>query len=62
MSITMPPAGKVKQFPTTPGVYLMKDDKGVVHYVGKATDAQRAVAMTHLAKHVASKKRFVFNQ
>src|SRR6516164_7579996 len=36
MSVTMPPAEKVKQFPTTPGVYLMKDDKGVVLYVGKA--------------------------
>src|SRR5579884_2223119 len=36
MSVTMPPAEKVKQFPTTPGVYLMKDEKGVVLYVGKA--------------------------
>jgi excinuclease ABC subunit C len=36
MSVTLPPAEKVKQFPTTPGVYLMKDDKGVVLYVGKA--------------------------
>src|SRR5947209_2065379 len=33
---TMPPAEKVKQFPTTPGVYLMKDAQGVVLYVGKA--------------------------
>jgi excinuclease ABC subunit C len=31
-----PPADKVKQFPTTPGVYLMKDAQGVVVYVGKA--------------------------
>jgi excinuclease ABC subunit C len=30
------PAEKVKQFPTTPGVYLMKDVQGVVIYVGKA--------------------------
>jgi excinuclease ABC subunit C len=30
------PADKVKQFPTTPGVYLMKDAQGVVLYVGKA--------------------------
>lgn len=30
------PAEKVKTFPTTPGVYLMKDDTGVVIYVGKA--------------------------
>ncbi len=44
MSSTVPPAEpnaltpaeKVKQFPTTPGVYLMKDAQGVVLYVGKA--------------------------
>jgi excinuclease ABC subunit C len=35
-SAALPPAEKVKQFPTTPGVYLMKDAKGVVLYVGKA--------------------------
>jgi excinuclease ABC subunit C len=32
----VPPAEKVKQFPTTPGVYLMKDAQGRVIYVGKA--------------------------
>jgi excinuclease ABC subunit C len=32
----VPPAEKVKQFPTTPGVYLMKDAQGRVLYVGKA--------------------------
>jgi excinuclease ABC subunit C len=31
-----PPAEKVKQFPTNPGVYLMKDAQGRVIYVGKA--------------------------
>src|SRR5262249_57223580 len=36
MSTTVPPAEKVKEFPTTPGVYLMKDAQGVVLYVGKA--------------------------
>jgi excinuclease ABC subunit C len=36
MSTTMPPGEKVKQFPTTPGVYLMKDDQGRVIYAGKA--------------------------
>src|SRR5262245_7576202 len=32
----LPPAEKVKSFPTTPGVYLMKDAEGRVLYVGKA--------------------------
>jgi excinuclease ABC subunit C len=36
MASTVSPAEKVKQFPTTPGVYLMKDSQGVVLYVGKA--------------------------
>jgi excinuclease ABC subunit C len=35
-STALPPAEKVKQFPTTPGVYLMKDAQGIVLYVGKA--------------------------
>jgi excinuclease ABC subunit C len=35
-SSTLPPAEKVKQFPTSPGVYLMKDSEGRVIYVGKA--------------------------
>lgn len=35
-SAALPPAEKVKQFPTTPGVYLLKDAQGVVLYVGKA--------------------------
>jgi excinuclease ABC subunit C len=35
-SAALPPAEKVKQFPTTPGVYIMKDAQGVVLYLGKA--------------------------
>jgi excinuclease ABC subunit C len=35
-AVPLPPAEKVKQFPAEPGVYLMKDAKGVVLYVGKA--------------------------
>jgi excinuclease ABC subunit C len=31
-----PPGEKVKQFPCTPGCYLMKDSRGRVIYVGKA--------------------------
>src|SRR5947208_2749551 len=32
----LPPDQKVKQFPTSPGVYLMKDAQGRVLYAGKA--------------------------
>jgi excinuclease ABC subunit C len=31
-------AAKVRSFPTTPGVYLMKNHTGVVIYIGKATN------------------------
>ena len=30
------PSEKVKTFPQTPGVYLMKDAAGTVIYIGKA--------------------------
>jgi excinuclease ABC subunit C len=33
-----PPYEKVRTFPTTPGVYLMKDVQGRVIYVGKAVN------------------------
>lgn len=36
MADTLTPAQKAKQFPTSPGVYLMKDTQGRVLYVGKA--------------------------
>lgn len=36
MSSALTPAEKVKQFPPSPGVYLMKDAQGRVIYVGKA--------------------------
>src|SRR5437763_2511964 len=41
---TPPPAEKVKTFPTTPGVYLMKDAAGVVIYVGKAKNLRNRAA------------------
>ena len=41
---TPAPAEKVKSFPTTPGVYLMKDSTGVVLYVGKAKNLRNRAA------------------
>src|SRR5690349_20751559 len=38
------PAEKVKQFPATSGVYLMKDDQGRVLYVGKAKNLRNRAA------------------
>lgn len=35
---SLPPREKVRRFPTTPGVYLMKDAEGRVIYVGKAVN------------------------
>jgi len=36
--------GKISRFPTSPGVYLMKDAAGVVLYVGKAKNLRSRVA------------------
>src|SRR3954465_2451167 len=52
----LPPAEKVKQFPTTPGVYLMKDDQGRVIYVGKAKNL-RSRAGTYFTKAAAEEHR-----
>lgn len=38
------PREQAKQLPTTPGVYLMKDNKGRVIYVGKAVNLRSRVA------------------
>lgn len=43
MSSPEPPGEKVKQFPTGPGVYLMKDGQGRVLYVGKAKNLRSRV-------------------
>jgi excinuclease ABC subunit C len=40
----VPPAEKAKQFPTGPGVYLMKDAQGRVIYIGKAKNLRNRAA------------------
>jgi excinuclease ABC subunit C len=50
------PGEKVKQFPTSPGVYLMKDDQGRVIYVGKAKNL-RSRAGTYFTKAAAEEQR-----
>jgi excinuclease ABC subunit C len=52
----LPPAEKVKQFPTTPGVYLMKDAQGVVLYIGKARNL-RSRASHYFTKAAAEDYR-----
>lgn len=49
-------ASKVRQFPTTPGVYLMKDAAGVVIYVGKAVNL-RSRAGSYFLKAAAEDMR-----
>jgi excinuclease ABC subunit C len=46
------PREKVRQFPTTPGVYLMKDAQGRVLYVGKAVNL-RSRASSYFNKAAA---------
>src|SRR5438128_589361 len=50
------PAEKVRQFPTTPGLYLMKDAQGRVIYVGKAKNL-RARAGSYFHKTAAGDRR-----
>ncbi len=50
------PADKVKTFPQTPGVYLMKDAAGVVIYVGKAKNL-RARASSYFLKAALDDER-----
>jgi excinuclease ABC subunit C len=47
---------KVRQFPTTPGVYLMKDGVGRVLYVGKAVNL-RSRASSYFTKAAAIDRR-----
>ena len=49
-------AAKVKKFPQTPGVYLMKNVSDVVIYVGKATNL-RSRAGSYFLKAAAEEQR-----
>src|SRR4051794_24991889 len=53
---TVPPCEKVKQFPSGPGVYLMKDDQGRVIYIGKAKNLRNR-AGTYFTKAAAEEHR-----
>jgi excinuclease ABC subunit C len=55
-SSAIPPAEKVRQFPTTPGIYLMKDSAGEVIYVGKAKNL-RSRASTYFTREAAEDDR-----
>src|SRR5438067_3725816 len=52
----LPPAEKAKQFPTTPGVYLMKDSQGRVLYIGKAKNL-RSRASHYFTQAAAEDRR-----
>src|SRR5205807_662025 len=56
MSSTVSPGEKVKQFPTSPGVYLMKDGSGRVLYVGKAKNLRNR-ASHYFSKAAADDER-----
>ena len=52
------PLEKVRKFPTSPGVYLMKDAQGRVVYVGKAKNLRaRASSYFHKAAEVDARIR-----
>ncbi len=50
------PRQKVKAFPTTPGVYLMKDAQGRVIYIGKAVNL-RSRASSYFGAQAAADRR-----
>ena len=52
----LPPAEKVKTFPTSPGVYLMKDAEGHVIYIGKAKNLRNR-ASTYFTQAAAEDQR-----
>ncbi len=49
-------ANKVRTFPKSPGVYLMKDAAGVVIYVGKATDLRSRAGSYFLKAALADQR------
>jgi len=51
-----PPAKRVREFPQTPGVYLMKDHRGIVIYVGKAKNL-RSRASSYFLKGASEEMR-----
>ncbi|WP_406700408.1 excinuclease ABC subunit UvrC [Singulisphaera sp. Ch08] len=55
-SATASPAQKVRTFPTTPGVYVMKDAQGRVIYLGKAKNL-RSRAGSYFQKTAETDKR-----
>src|SRR5262245_5392675 len=55
-SPALAPHEKVKQFPTGPGVYLMKDEQGRVLYVGKAKNLRNR-ASHYFTKAAAEDRR-----
>src|SRR5262249_37886602 len=55
-SATHSPAEKVKQFPTSPGLYLMKDAQGRVIYIGKAKNL-RSRAGSYFQKTAVADRR-----
>lgn len=55
-STTLPPAEKVKTFPTGPGVYLMKDAADKVIYIGKAKNLRNR-ASSYFTKQAAEEHR-----
>ena len=55
-SATVLPGEKVKQFPTGPGIYLMKDAQGRVIYIGKAKNL-RSRASSYFHKTATDDRR-----
>src|SRR6059058_3987337 len=53
---TLSAADKVRMFPTTPGVYLMKDAEGKVIYVGKAKNLRSRAGSYFLAQAAVERR------